>query len=301
MTGENRIVLVDGYAQIYRSFYAIRGLANAEGEPTNALFGMARFILNLDEALPHAFGAVVLDKGKSAKRTAVLPEYKATRPPMPDDLRSQLPKIRRWIECCGWTLIEQDGVEADDLIAAIAGVREGRELAIVSSDKDLAQLIEPGVAVVQTGKKGTIIRLDRQGVIEKFGVPPEYVRDYLALTGDSVDNIKGVPGVGPKTAAALLNEIGDLDVILANPEAVPKQALREKLVASADLLRRNRELVALDTELPDSWSGMETIRRRRPAWQALLEMAEENGFRSLTSILRKKLAADRSPLLFDLS
>ena len=125
---ENRpIVLVDGYAQIYRTFYAIRGLTNSDGEPTNALFGVARFLLSIDASLPNDYGAFVLDKGKCEKRTRILPEYKATRPPMPDDLRSQIPKILDWLPAAGWPVLMREGVEADDLtISGFAPSRKAR-------------------------------------------------------------------------------------------------------------------------------------------------------------------------------
>ena len=203
MSASGRIVLVDGYGQIYRSFYAIRGLTAPGGQPTNALYGMVRFLLNLDAALPHAFGALVLDKGKPRQRLELLPEYKATRPPMPDDLRCQIEPIRVWSKALGWPLLEAEGYEADDLIAGVVSACSGSEVAILSHDKDLGQLIRPGVCLLQSGPKGALIQIGRDEITGKFGVSPEQLRDYLALVGDSSDNIPGVPGVGAKTETDL--------------------------------------------------------------------------------------------------
>ena len=298
MTENNHLVLVDGYAQIYRSFYAMRELTNARGEPTNALFVMSRLMLKLDKQVPHEFGAVVMDKGKSTHRLALLPEYKATRPPMPDALRSQIPIIREWIDACGWIILEEEGQEADDIIAAVVKVREGRETEIITHDKDLGQLVQPGVSLLMPGKKGQSVRMDSAAVQEKFGVPPSALRDYLALVGDASDNIPGVAGVGPKTAVALLNQFDSIDGMLANPDAIEKKSLREKIRTSVDILHRNCKLVALDTKTPDGWQGIASLRRRDPDWDRLLEIAHDNGFKSLVSTLNKARSDARNPMLF---
>lgn len=298
MDSNDRMVLIDGYAQIYRGFFAIRELTAPDGRPSNALFGIARFMLNIDAALPHRLGAMVLDKGKPVHRMEILPEYKATRPPMPDEMRSQIQPIRAWVAAMGWEILEAEGHEADDLIAGVVSVREGHEVAIVSHDKDLSQLVQPGVTLVIPGKKSSLTILDRAGVIAKFGVPPEHMRDYIALVGDSVDNIDGVAGIGPKTAAKLLNEIGGLDEILENLEKVSRESLRKKLAQSSDLLRRNRRLVALPEVLPETWHGIEQLKRGAPDWETLLAMADDYGFSSLKPELRKRWAEERNPTLF---
>lgn len=289
---------MDGYAQIYRCFFAIRGLTSPAGQPTNALYGMARFMLNLEQALPHRFGALVLDKGKPKHRLELLPEYKGTRPPMPDDLRCQVAPIRAWVAALGWPLLEEEGSEADDLIAAVVTACPGLEVAIVSHDKDLGQLVRPGVSLVQPGPKGALTRLGPEAVTEKFGVAPEQLGDYLALVGDSVDNIPGVPGVGAKTAASLLDRFGSIAGIQEHLSEVERPALREALTSAAETLRRNRRLVALRTDLPSSWSGIEGLQRRRPDWQALLSMARGFGFQSLTAELQRRLQDERNPTLF---
>jgi len=298
MANNGVIVLVDGYAHIYRSFYAFSGLTNARGEPTNALFAMGRFMLKLDKDVPHEFGAVVMDKGKPARRLEMLPSYKATRAPMPDPLRDQIAPIREWIAACGWAILEQEGQEADDVIAAIVKAREGRQTVIVSHDKDLAQLVAPGVVLLTPGKKGESRRLDEPAVEAKFGVPPQAIVDYLAMVGDNVDNVPGIAGVGPKTAASLLVRFGSIDAMLANTDAIERESLREKVRNSAELLRRNRELVRLDEELPPEWTGLAGLRRREPDWDVLLDMARDNGFKSMLPTLEKARHDARNPTLF---
>lgn len=294
---EKKLVLVDAYAQVYRSFYAIRGLTNERGEPTNALYGMARFLLNLDKGLPHEYGAVVFDRGKPEKRLEILPEYKATRPPMPEPMRSQLPRIRDWIYAAGWEILERPNCEADDLIAALVNVRGGLETYIVSRDKDLAQLVQEGVSIVQR-TKGAWRHLDVQDVEEKYGVPPSAIPDFLALVGDSSDNIPGVPGVGPKTASKLLHQFRGIPVILDRSGEISSKSLREKIDAHAGLLRRNMELVSLDLDLPQDWAGIESLKRRKPDWRSLADMAAKEGFKSLRSTIQKALDAELNPSLF---
>ncbi len=298
MSASGRIVLVDGYGQIYRSFYAIRGLTAPGGQPTNALYGMVRFLLNLDTALPHVFGALVLDKGRPRQRLELLPEYKATRPPMPEDLRCQLAPIRTWSQALGWPLLEAEGYEADDLIAGVVAACTGSDVAILSHDKDLGQLIRPGVCLLQAGPKGALVQLGRDEIIGKFGVSPEQLRDYLALVGDSSDNIPGVPGVGAKTAAVLLNRFGSIAGILQNLGEIGRPALRDALAAAVEILQRNRLLIALNESLPATWQGLDSLRRSKPNWQALLALAEESGFRSLTAELRRREQDERNPTLF---
>ncbi|MBT3377135.1 MAG: hypothetical protein HN742_41350 [Lentisphaerae bacterium] len=298
MENRNRLVLVDGYAHIYRSYYAIRELTNGRDEPVNALYGMARFLMKIDHTLPHDHGAVCMDKGRPKERLELLPSYKGTRPPMPDPLRAQLPLIRDWIVAAGWPIVEEEGREADDLIGAVAKVRDGKETYVVTHDKDLAQLVEQGVWLLLPGKKGESVRLDPSGVTEKFGVPPEAIPDYLALIGDSVDNIPGVSGVGPKTAVALLSQFGSIDAMLEQADAIERASLREKIRQSGDLLRRNMELVGLDLRLPEGWGGLETVRRREPDWEALLSIARDHEFKSLVTALEQARYNARNPSLF---
>jgi len=293
------IILIDGYAHVYRSFYAIRDLSNARGEPTNALYGMIRLLLKIDQEMPSPLGVVVFDKGKCARRLAIRPEYKATRTPMPDALRQQIAGIREAIAWLGWPILEWEGHEADDLIAGLVGIRSDHPVRILTGDKDLTQLVTPDVTLVTPGTKGTAwVNLGPAEVAAKFGVPPEAVGDYLALVGDTSDNIAGVPSVGAKTAAKLLVEHGDIAGILAHLDHIGNQRVRESLANSANQLRANRELTGLDTELPPEWTSLAALQRREPDWRKLLESAVDNGFKSLTDLLRKRLDDARNPTLF---
>jgi DNA polymerase-1 len=298
MIDRNAIVVVDAYAQIYRGFYAIRGLTDSQGNPTNALFAVARFMLWLDTDYRSDFGAVAFDKGPPEKRLEILPEYKATRPPMPDELRAQIEPIREWIHASGWPLLEQQGFEADDIIAAIAAMRENHRVYIVSHDKDLAQLVNENVVQLIPGKKGAVDELNPAAVEAKFGIPPGAIQDYLALLGDSSDNIPGVSGVGAKTAATLLQQFGSIDEMLNRTEEIKRPAIREKIESSREILDRNRQLVALDEQPPEGLDSVEKLRRTPPEWDKLLELAKKYEFKSLVNDIEKARTADRSPTLF---
>lgn len=285
-----KIFLIDAYSQIYRVFYAIRQLTNARGEPANALYGMARLFLQLNELQPSEYGAIVYDLGKCVRRTGLLPEYKAQRPPMPEELRSQTAAIREWAGAFGWNIIDRQGFEADDLIAGITAQRGDNAVTILTGDKDLFQLLAAQeVRILLHGKDKTPwIEADATAAQEKFGVPPSQIRDYLALLGDTSDNIPGIPGCGPKTAAKLLADYGSIDNLLAHLDELKSAKLRETLAAEAENLRRNQSLVRLDEALPENWSGLEGLRRRTPDWEKLLRLCDEQGFKSISEAIRKR-------------
>ena len=284
-----RIILIDAYGQIYRSFFAVRGLTNKKGEPVNALYGIARFLLGLEENQPSEFGAVAFDRGKCRRRCELLPEYKAQRPPMPEDLRSQIVPIKAWLQAFGWPMLEQEGIEADDLIASIATLREDCPVDILSYDKDLAQLVNDQVHILQPDKNSAWITLGEAEVEEKFGIRPEFIIDYLAMLGDASDNIRGVEGIGAKTAAKLIQQFGPIENIYAHIEEAGSVRLQENLQQSRELLLRNRELIRLDRDCFPDWPGLQLIRRNKPDWKSILALAEEQGFRSITDTIRKKL------------
>ena len=297
-----RLCLIDAYSQIYRVFYAIRMLNNPAGEPVNALYGMARLFLQLDEIVPSEWGAIVFDLGKCVRRTALLPDYKAQRPPMPAELRAQTAAIRQWAQAFGWTIVQREGFEADDLICGLVGQRGDAQAVILSSDKDLHQLVQ-GEAVVMLAKgptpKEPWVTLGEEAATRKFGLPPRQLGDYLALIGDNVDNIAGVAGVGPKTAIKLLEQFGDLDHLLASLEQVDAAKVRQALADSAEQLRRNRSLVQLDPVLPEGWKGLDGIRRRTPDWALLDELAAAQGFASIRAAIQKRQVLRRDVLRRD--
>jgi DNA polymerase-1 len=245
-----RLVLVDGSSYLFRAFHAIKDLSTSSGKPTNAMFGVLNMLYKLlDEHEPELI-AVVFDAPGKTFRDDLYAEYKANRPPMPEDLRPQIEPLLESIEAIGIPLLRIDGVEADDVIGTLAtrATELGIETLISTSDKDMAQLVDDRVSLVNTMSDTA---LDTTGVKEKFGVRPSQIVDYLALIGDTSDNIPGVPGVGPKTAAKWLAEYHDLDAITAHADEFPGKS-GESLRATLEQLPLYRQLATIvcDVELP---------------------------------------------------
>ena len=295
---QGTIMLVDAYAQIYRGFYALPLMSNSHGEYTNAIFAFSRFLLNLEKDSAPEYGAVVFDLGKPTVRLDILPEYKANRSPMPDELRSQLPMIREMIEAFGYPLMEWEGIEADDLLAAIAAHFADFNVKIISADKDIAQVIDERVEMLIPGGKNRGLEIRGvEEVIAKFAVRPDQIVDYLAMIGDASDNIIGVVGVGPKTAAKLINQFGSIEAMLAKTDAIENIKIREKIANSAETLRRNIKLIQLDCSLPDdSWKEKTTISRNSPDWDKIAKIAEKMELKSFLKDLKEFRPA---PSLFD--
>ncbi len=250
------LVLVDGSSYLFRAYYALPALTSAAGEPTGAVRGVIAMIRKLAKDYSDANLAVVFDAPGKTFRDDLYPEYKANRESMPDDLRPQIQPIHEIIEAMGLPLLMVSGVEADDVIGTLAreATEQTQETVISTGDKDMAQLVTDHVTLVNTMTETT---MDRAGVIEKFGVAPEQIIDYLALMGDTVDNIPGVPKVGPKTAAKWLNLYGSLDELMARSAEV-KGKVGESLRDSLDMLPLSRELTTIkcDVELPVSTSDL---------------------------------------------
>ena len=282
MNSQN-IILVDAYAQIYRGFFAIRNLSNSKGLHVNAVFALAKFLIRINRDYPVQYGAFTFDVGKPAFRLDILPEYKANRPPMPDELRTQIPFIYRLVDCFGWPSLSMEGYESDDLIAGLSAFFLGSPVLIVSGDKDIAQVIDDRVKMLVPDKKdGGLAVRGFEEVVERYGVKPIQIPDLLALTGDSSDNIPGVQGVGPKTAAKLLAEFGSLKNLLQNLSLIENQKLREKIASSVDILGKNLELITLKKELPDdSWKTLSILERKSPDWTKILELCEELELKSI--------------------
>jgi DNA polymerase-1 len=251
-------LLVDGFNLAYRCFFAIPELTRSDGFPTNAIHGWVKTLWKLDDQeRPHAT-VVFWDLGGAQDRLAILPEYKAQREEMPDALDKQLEPMKELTRAMGMHGIEQDGVESDDLLAAQARylAAAGDDVLIVSADKDFAQVVDDRVRMLlppsPANPKGGWRPVDTAGVIEKFGVPPAKIAELLALMGDTVDNIPGIAGVGPKTAAKWLIEHRSLEGIIAAASAgtLKPERFRELVAASGVLLRRNLQLTTLNTKLP---------------------------------------------------
>ena len=250
------VVLVDGSSYLFRAFYALPDLRSTTGHPTGAIRGVISMLRRLAKDYPNSPLAVVFDAPGKTFRDEMYSEYKANRSAMPDDLREQIAPIHEMIKAMGLPLISVEGVEADDVIgtyAAQATVLQ-RETVISTGDKDMAQLVTPFVTLVNTMTETT---MDAEGVKEKFGVGPELIVDYLALMGDTVDNIPGVPKVGPKTAAKWLNEFGSLDALMASADEV-KGKVGENLRDSLEQLPLSRALTQIkcDLELPQTFADL---------------------------------------------
>jgi DNA polymerase I len=246
-----RLLIVDGHAYAYRAFHAIRSLRSPDGRPTNAIYGFVKMLAKLRAAVAPTHLIVVWDGGLSAERLAQLPEYKAQRPGMPDDLKPQLAEIVQYLEAAGVVSFCREGVEADDYIACLTrrATGAGMNVVIASSDKDFMQLVSAQVGLLNPGDKTGTVWADGQ-VRAKAGVGPAQIVDWLSLTGDAVDNIPGAPGVGPKTAAELLYQFGSVAALYGRLHEVKSERLRAALRDAAEAVKRNRELVRLRDDLP---------------------------------------------------
>jgi len=288
MAEQNHLYLVDGSSYIFRAYHRLPPLTNRHGVPAGAVYGYTAMLwklaAGLEQGAKEAGGpthmAVILDASESTFRNQMYDQYKANRPPPPEDLVPQFPLIRTATRAFSIPCIEEAGLEADDIIACYvyAANRAGWKTTIVSSDKDLMQLIDGDrVDMLDTMNDR---RIGPTEVMEKFGVPPEKVGDVLALMGDSVDNVPGVPGIGPKTASQLIQQFGDLDTVLASTDQITKPKLKQSLIDHADAARLSRELVRLicDSPLPEP---LEDLALKGIPPEPLREFLEDMGFKSL--------------------
>src|SRR6476469_9187442 len=283
------LYLVDGSSYIFRAYHRLPPLTNRHGQPAGAVYGYTTMLWKLADGLSKADGpthmAVILDASEQTHRNKMYDQYKAHRPPPPEDLVPQFPLIRVATRAFSIPCIEEDGLEADDIIACYvtAAKSAGWRVTIVSSDKDLMQLIDEdaGIDMLDTMNDR---RIGRTEVLEKFGVPPEKVGDVLALMGDAVDNVPGIPGIGPKTASQLIQTYGDLDTVLASTDEISKPKLKQSLVDHADNARLSCELVRLvcDANLPEP---LESLGIKNIPPEPLQAFLEDQGFKSLLNRL----------------
>jgi len=287
---DKHLYLVDGSGYIFRAYHKLPPLTNPAGTPVGALYGFTTMLLKLQQDLTDqehpTHLAVIFDAARKTFRSEIYPDYKAHRPPPPEDLRPQFPLTRDAVTAMGIPCIESPGFEADDIIATYAEQAKalGWRVTIVSSDKDLMQLVDDKVDLFD-GMNNR--HLGHQAVLDKFGVPPEKVIEVQSLMGDSVDNVPGVPGIGPKTAAELIQTYGDLETLLSRAEEIKQPKRRQNLIEFADQARISKELVTLkrDVELP---VGLDTMEIRLPDPETLMAFVDEHGFRSL----KAKIAAE---------
>jgi len=295
-----RLLLIDGHYYVYRSFHAIQSLTNSRGEPTNAIFGFVKTVRKMIKDLQPDLGAIFWDEGLPERRMALQPAYKQQRESMPEKMVGQLDFIRQFSRAMGFTSIAKPNTEADDLMAcyALAASREGIETILATNDKDLFQLVSESVRIYSTNKadlkgpKDLHALLGVEEVTGKWEVPPAGIGEVVALTGDSVDNISGVEGIGQKTAASLIREFGTVEQLLAQLDRLPSSKLREKLEANREKIAQNRQMVSLefDHELVVPISEL-TICPIYPEYITGLERCE---FKSLLAEVRKESNASVS-------
>ncbi|NUN96282.1 MAG: DNA polymerase I [Candidatus Omnitrophica bacterium] len=283
------LLLVDGTALAYQSFFALQNLRNPAGQPTGAVFGFYQTIQSLREEYRPDFLAVVMDRGTPVERTEAFADYKAGRAPTPTDLLEQLPMIEELMTTLGVSVLSREGIEADDILAVIAreAAGKGMEVFIHSPDKDMLQVVEDRIRVIRRHGNNTKI-YDAEAVRERYGCPPELFPDLLGLMGDSVDNIPGVPGIGEKTAAALLAEHGSLNKVLESADKIKKPKLRESLLAHREQALLSRDLATLNTNL-DLEVQVEDLRPVEPDWANAARLFRQFGFRRATLEAEERL------------
>ena len=276
------LLLVDGSSYLYRAFHALPDLRNREGFPTGAMYGVLNMLRRLEKDYPADYIACVFDPKGKTFREDWYPQYKAHRPPMPEELAAQIPPLFEAIEALGWPLVVVDGVEADDVIGTLVteGARRGWKSLVSTGDKDMAQLVNTQVTLVNTMSNET---LDPAGVADKFGVEPGRIVDYLTLIGDTVDNVPGVAKVGPKTAVKWLREYGSLDDVMARAGEI-KGAVGDNLRGALDWLPMARRLLTIKTDVALPFAA-ESLTKKSPDTASLHSLFQRYGFRTWLSEL----------------
>ncbi|MTD37484.1 DNA polymerase I [Erwinia sp. CPCC 100877] len=284
---ENPLILVDGSSYLYRAYHAFPPLTNSAGEPTGAMYGVLNMLRSLLLQYQPSHAAVVFDAKGKTFRDELFENYKSHRPPMPDDLRAQIEPLHNMVKAMGLPLLVVAGVEADDVIGTLAREAEsaGRHVLISTGDKDMAQLVTPSITLINT-MTNTVLGPDE--VCEKYGVPPELIIDFLALMGDSSDNIPGVPGVGQKTAQALLQGLGGLDVLYNNLDKIAELSFRgaktmgAKLAQNQEMARLSYQLATIKTDVPLELTCDE-LEVKAPETDSLLAQFEKYDFKRWTA------------------
>ncbi|MEP6663467.1 MAG: 5'-3' exonuclease H3TH domain-containing protein [Verrucomicrobiota bacterium] len=283
-----KFLIVDGHAYAYRAFFAIRRLNAPDGKPTNAIYGFIKMLTKMQDWIQPTHQIVLWDGGLAEQRLSLLPEYKAQRVEMPSDLEQQLDEITAYLRAANVTSWCEKGIEADDLIATVAkcAVQSNLSVVIASADKDFLQLVSPRVSLLNPNDKSEVV-WDERRVLEKTGVKPEQIVDWLSLMGDSVDNIPGVTGVGPKTATELLKQFGNNEELYRRLPEVKSERLRGNLAAATQHVERNRSLIRLHADLPCDFD-LEKLCFRSGDVKNLQELFARWGFRGMLSDLEKE-------------
>lgn len=292
------LLLVDGSNYLYRAYHALPDLRNALGEPTGAIYGFMNMLHRLEKDYPTAYVACIFDAKGKTFRHDFYPDYKANRPPMPEDLISQIAPIHDLIKMQGWPLISVEGIEADDVMGTLATMaqNQGLKTIIATGDKDMAQLVNDHITLINTMNNDI---LDREGVIHKFGVPPEKIIDYLSLIGDNADNIPGVNKVGPKTAVKWLTQYGSLDNIIAHADTI-KGVVGNNLRQSLDWLLKARQLITIrsNSDLNEHIQSIEkTLQKQNKDIEGLQKAFTHFGFKNmLKELMGENTTASTQPI-----
>ena len=302
-----RLFLIDGYALIYRAFFAMisRPLTTSKGENTSAAFGFTRFLMKLREDYAPDYLGVVMDAG-SSQRTELYADYKATREKMPDELSASMPRIRALLEAFRVPVLELEDFEADDVIGTLVtrAAERGVEAVIVSGDKDFYQLISQDISLLNPGRGGPVgvdeEWVDLRNASERLGVPPEHVVDYLALIGDSSDNIPGAPGIGPKTAIQLIEQYGPVESIIERVGEISGKRPREAIQQHADSVRLSKKLVTIIRDLPVDLD-LEALQVCEPDHDALRDLLVDLEFHSLARDFAPAKPVVARPVTYDVA
>jgi len=276
------LYLIDGHSYFYRAFHAIRNLSNSKGFPTNAIYGFTNMLVKLiREKKPDSI-AVVLDPPGPTERHKIYDQYKAQRPETPADLITQIPYMKQIIRAFNIHTFELPGQEADDVLGVLAkkAAAEGINVFILTGDKDMTQVVGDNIRIYDPMKE---IIIDRDAVIEKFGVPPERVTEVMALTGDATDNIPGVKGIGEKTAKDLLSGT-TLDDIMEHPEKIKNERIRKMIIDGMDMIRLSRTLATINLDVPVD-CNVDILKTVEPDWPELLKLFSEFEFTSLIKMI----------------
>ncbi|MEW6170852.1 MAG: 5'-3' exonuclease H3TH domain-containing protein, partial [Candidatus Omnitrophota bacterium] len=277
-----KLLIIDAPGLCYRAYYAIKNLSTSYGQATNAIYGFVTMLEKLMHTQKPDYVAVCFDLGKVTFRQKKFADYKIQRPPMPDELISQIPLIKEIINAYNLSIFEKEGFEADDLIATLAEkfASKDLEIVVVTSDKDMLQIVSKNIFIFNPYKEEGVL-YDEKKVIDFFGVKPKNIIDFLSLTGDNADNIPGIPGIGEKTAQSILTKTKDLDSLIKNIDHLDlSEKIKESLKRNIDMLNLNKELVKLDTNV-DIDCNLEGLKVTQANTQELYSLFKKLEFKKL--------------------
>ncbi|MFZ1082967.1 MAG: 5'-3' exonuclease H3TH domain-containing protein, partial [Candidatus Kryptoniota bacterium] len=292
-----RFFLLDGTALAYRAYFAMisHPLINSKGQNTSAVFGFANYLMKIIGDEKPDYLVAVFDTGEPTFRHKEYPEYKATREKMPEEMISQLTHIKKMLNAFGVPTVERPGYEADDVIGTLAllAAKENIDVFMVTADKDFMQLVTPKIKMYKPGKSGTDVEIvDEKGVEKKFGVKPSQVIDVLALTGDAVDNVPGIKGIGEKTAIPLIQKYGTVEKVLSNADKIERPALREKLKEGKEMAFLSKKLVTIKTDVPLG-VDFHTLKEKNSDSAEIARIFNELDFRSLIKKAQQMVSPTR--------